>query len=151
MTKNSDIKGIEVSIKRFDLDLPLPAYQTDGAAALDLYSREEVKIEPGSIGYIPLNIALQLPEGYWVMISARSSLHKRGLMLANGIGVGDWDYRGDNDEYKAALLNFSKEAVVVERGERIVQMIILSRQQVKLIETARFNTEDRGGYGSTGR
>jgi len=144
-------QSIKVVIKRFDPELPLPEYQTAGAAAFDLYARETTEILPGEVGYVPLNIALQLPEGYWALVSARSSLHKRGLTMANGIGVGDWDYRGDGDEYRAALLNFSKEKVIVERGERIAQMIILPRPQVEFIEKSNFDTEDRGGFGSTGR
>lgn len=143
--------SIKVVIKRFDAELPLPEYQTAGAAAFDLYARETTEILPGEVGYTPLNIALQLPEGYWALVSARSSLHKRGLIMANGIGVGDWDYRGDGDEYRAALLNFSKEKVTVERGERIAQMIILPRSRVEFIEKSNFGAEDRGGFGSTGR
>lgn len=152
MTKKSaSHQEIEVVIKRFDLDLPLPKYQTDGSAGFDLYSRETIQINPGEVDYAPANIALQLPEGYWVLVSARSSLHKRGLILANGIGVGDWDYRGDGDEYKVALLNFTKEKVIIERGERIAQMIILPRPKVKFIEKSTFATKDRGGFGSTGK
>lgn len=142
---------IQVVIKRFEQELPLPQYQSGGAAAFDLYSREEVEIPSGEVGYASLNIALQLPENYWALISARSSLHKRGLMLVNGIGVGDSDYRGDGDEYRAALLNFSKSPVKVKRGERIVQMIILSRQQIEFIERTTFDTKDRGGFGTTGK
>lgn len=142
---------LQVIIKRFDTDLPLPKYQTAGAAAFDLYAREQTTIPAGKVGYVPLNIAIQLPKGYWAQVSARSSLHKRGLLLANGIGVGDWDYRGDGDEYKAALLNFSDQEVVVERGERVAQMMVLPVQQVSFIEQDHFDTDDRGGFGSTGR
>ena len=97
-----------------------------------------------------MNIALQIPEGAWVLLSARSSLHKKGLMLANGIGVGDYDYRGDGDEYKAALLNFTDKEVKVEKGERLTQMIIMQRERVELEEKDQFGTADRGGFGSTG-
>ena len=83
------MKTLTVTFKRFDTSLPIPEYKTSGAAAFDLYAREETTIAAGKIGYIPLNIALQLPEEYWALVSARSSLHKRGLLLANGIGVGD--------------------------------------------------------------
>lgn len=142
---------MKVGIKRFDTSLPLPEYKTAGAAAFDVYSREEVSIQPHSVGYAPLNLALQLPEDHWALVAARSSLHKRGLMLANGIGVGDYDYRGDGDEYKAALLNFTDKPVVIEKGERIAQIIILPRTQVEFIEKSTFDTKDRGGFGSTGR
>ncbi len=142
---------MKVKIKRFDKSLPLPEYKTPGAAAFDLCARQDTQIPPEGIGYVPLNIALQLPKDHWALLAARSSLHKLGLMLANGIGVGDYDYRGDGDEYLAAVYNFTQQPVLVERGERIVQMIIMSRERVELIEKDRFQTKDRGGYGSTGR
>jgi len=143
---------MQVKFKLFDALLPVPEYKTAGAAAFDLYAREEVTIPAHQIGYVPLNIALQLPEGYWALVSARSSLHKRGLMMANGIGVGDYDYRGNNDEYKAALYNFTDQPVTVERGERIVQMIILERELVELQLVGEFSDAvDRGGFGSTGK
>lgn len=142
---------MKVLIKRFDKSLPLPEYKSAGAAAIDLYARENTVIKPGLVGYVPLNIALQIPEGHWVLLSARSSLHKRGVIPANGIGVGDYDYRGNNDEYKAALLNFSQENVTIERGERIVQMMVLPREKVEFTEAVQFEEADRGGFGSTGR
>jgi len=144
-------QSLNVTFKRFDTSLPVPEYKTKGAAAFDLYAREETVIKASSIGYIPLNIALQLPEDHWALVSARSSLHKRGLMLANGIGVGDYDYRGPNDEYKAAVFNFTGEDVVIERAERVVQMIILKRPVVELSENDSFEDADRGGFGTTGR
>lgn len=143
---------MQVKLKLFDPSLPVPAYKTAGAAAFDLYARVDTTIPAHQVGYVPLNIALQLPEGYWALVSARSSLHKRGLMLANGIGVGDYDYRGNNDEYKAALFNFTDEPVTIERGERIVQMMILEREPVELVITEQFvDAVDRGGFGSTGK
>ena len=143
-------RPLQLGIKLFDTTLPLPEYKTSGAAALDLYAREEVTIAGKSVGYVPLNIALQLPPDHFALLSARSSLHKKGLMLANGIGVGDFDYRGDGDEYKAALYNFTDQSVVVERGERIVQLIVLSRPKVELLQKDTFTDKDRGGFGSTG-
>lgn len=128
----------------------MPAYKTTGAAAMDLYARVEVVIPAHKVGYVPLNIALQLPPDHWAQISARSSLHKKGLILANGIGVGDYDYRGDGDEYLAALLNFTDQPVIVERGERIVQLIVLEREPVEFELIKSFGTPNRGGFGSTG-
>ena len=142
---------LKVKIKLFDKSLPLPEYKTKEAAAFDLYAREEVVILARQVGYVPLNIAIQLPESHWALMSARSSLHKKGLMMANGIGVGDYDYRGDGDEYKAALLNFTDEKVIIERGERIAQMIIMPREKVEFDEREFFETKNRGGFGSTGK
>lgn len=142
---------MQVFFKRFDTTLPMPEYKTAGAAAFDLYARVETEIASHAVGYVPLNIALQLPQDHFALISARSSLHKRGVMMANGIGIGDSDYRGDNDEYRAALYNFTDAPVMIEKGERVVQMIILQREKVDLIERQKFTDQDRGGFGSTGR
>ncbi len=142
---------MKVKIKRFDQSLPLPEYKTEGAAAFDLYSRQQMEIPAQEVAYIPLNIAIQMPAGYWALLAARSSLHKKGLMLANGIGVGDYDYRGPNDEYMAAVFNFTQEKVVVEKGERVAQMIILPVERAELVELEEFGTENRGGFGSTGK
>ena len=141
---------ILVGIKRFDTTLPLPTYQTAGAAGIDLYARAETVIPARSTALVPLNVALQLPQGTWALLAARSSLHKKGLMMANGVGVGDSDYRGDGDEYRAALLNFSDKDVLVERGERIVQLIVMSYSQVGFSEKSHFTESDRGGFGTTG-
>ena len=142
---------MKVLIKRFDKTLPLPEYKTAGAAAFDLYARKEITIPAKQVVLVPLNIALQLPADHWALLSARSSLHKMGLMVANGIGVGDYDYRGDNDEYMAALLNFTDQDVIVKKGDRVVQMIIMSRERVEFEELEQFGTADRGGFGSTGK
>jgi dUTP pyrophosphatase len=141
---------LKVTVKRFDTTLPVPEYKTAGAAGMDLYAREDTVVPAHGIAYVPLNIALQLPEGTWLLMSARSSLHKKGVMMANGIGVGDYDYRGDGDEYKAALYNFTEHDALIERGERIVQMIVMERTAIEFTELPSFDTKDRGGFGSTG-
>ncbi len=142
---------MKIKLKRFDKSLPLPEYKSSGAAAMDLYARETTVIEPKKVKLIPLNIAIEIPEDHWVLMSARSSLHKKGVIMANGIGVGDTDYCGDQDEYKAALLNFTDEIVTIEKGERIVQIIILQREKVDVEEVSTLGNENRGGFGSTGQ
>jgi dUTP pyrophosphatase len=142
---------MQVKIKLFDPSLPLPEYKSSGAAALDLYSRLDLEIAAHTVAYVPLNVALQVPVDHFVLLAARSSLHKKGLLLANGIGIGDYDYRGDGDEYMAALYNFSDKPAQIAKGERLVQMIVLQRQSVKLELVEVFNDQDRGGFGSTGR
>jgi dUTP pyrophosphatase len=139
-----------MKIKLFDTTMPLPKYQTAGAAGFDLYARETVEIPAGEVRRVPLNVAIELPEGYWALMAARSSLHKKGVQLVNGIGVGDLDFRGDQDEYQAALLNFTDKTQVIERGERLVQMIILPYKQVELEQMKSLGSDDRGGFGSTG-
>lgn len=142
---------MKIKIKRFDTSLPMPEYKTKEAAAFDLYARETVIIEPHSVELVPLNIAIEIPDTHWALVSARSSLHKMGALMANGIGVGDADFCGDNDEYKAPLLNFTAKPITIEKGDRIVQMMILPREKVTIDEVEHLGNDDRGGIGSTGR
>ncbi len=117
---------------------------------MDLVSRQEIVIEPKQIGYIPLNIAIEPPENCWVLLAARSSLHKLGLLPANGIGIGDSDFKGDNDEYKLIVYNFTDTEVRVERGTRVAQILLVNYEKIEMEETDTLDNEDRGGIGSTG-
>jgi dUTP pyrophosphatase len=141
---------MKIRVKRFDTALPLPEYKTAGAAAMDCYIREELTIPPGEIRYALLNVALQPPRGHFVLLAARSSLHKRGLMLPHGIGIGDEDFSGDEDEYKAPLFNYTKEPVTVAKGDRLVQLLVLPFDRVEWDEVSVLGNESRGGFGSTG-
>ena len=139
-----------VLCKLFDTTLPFPERKTAGAAGFDLCARLTVTIAPHSVGYVPLNIALQLPQGHWALLAARSSLHKKGLLLANGIGVGDGDFCGDADEYVAPLLNFTATEVRVEKGERIAQLLIMRDSQPVLERVTTLTSANRGAFGTTG-
>jgi dUTP pyrophosphatase len=142
---------MNIKIKLIDKSLPLPSYQTDGSAAFDLYARKSITIKPKTVEKVPLNVVIQLPKDHWLLMAARSSLHKKGLMLVNGIGVGDYDFRGSDDEYRAALFNFSDEEVSLEKGERITQAIILPREKAQIEEIEEVeDARSRGGFGSTG-
>ncbi|MBI2409986.1 dUTP diphosphatase [Candidatus Kaiserbacteria bacterium] len=141
---------MKVPIRRVDKDLPLPAYKTAGAAAMDCTVRADTTIPPGTVGYVPLNVALKPPRGHFLLMAARSSLHKRGVTMANGIGIGDEDFCGNGDEYRAALLNFSNEPVEIKRGDRVVQILILPVDRVEWEEVETLGAPDRGGYGTTG-
>lgn len=140
----------KIRIKRFDKSLPLPERKTDGAAAFDLMARETIEIQPGQIGYVPLNIAVETPPGYFLLLAARSSTHKKGLMMANGIGIGDPDFCGDNDEYHAPYFNFTDKPVVVEKGERIAQGMFVQFLKADWEEIEKMDKKTRGGFGSTG-
>ena len=137
-------------MKRFNPTLPMPAYKTAGAAGIDLAARETVVIAPQAFGYVPLNVAVALPEGYWGLLTARSSLHKRGLLLGNGVAVMDPDYRGPEDEYIAILYNTTSEPVTIETKERIVQLILLPLSRFPISEDPLLHQPNRGGIGSTG-
>ena len=141
---------MNIKIKRFDKDLPLPKRQTEGAAAFDLTARESVTIAPGTVGYVPLNIAIETPLDHFLLIAARSSTHKKGIMMANGIGIVDPDYSGNEDELKAAYFNFSVAPVVVEKGERIAQGTFVKISHPEWDETDEMPNMTRGGFGTTG-
>lgn len=117
---------------------------------MDLYSRTDITIEPGEIGYIPLNATVEIPEGYWGLLAARSSTHKMGIVMANGVGVIDADFCGDGDELVLAALNYTKQKVTIERGTRIAQMMILPLPKITLTEVDILTKDTRGGFGTTG-
>ncbi len=141
---------MKVKIKRFDTDLPVPQYKTKGAACVDLYARETITIHPHEIGYIPLNIAIQVPANYWVLVTARSSTHKLGIMQVNGVGIGDQDFSGNEDEYQFAALNFTQKEVKIEKGTRIAQLMVLKNERIEFSEVETLNDTNRGGFGTTG-
>ena len=138
-------------MRRINKNLPLPSYGTAGAAALDCSAREDIAIAPRSIAYIPLNICLKPPKGHFVVMAARSSLHKRGLMLANGIAIGDEDYCGNGDEYKAAVFNFTGQPVNISKGDRVTQIIFRPYDKIEWEEVDDLGASNRGGFGTTGK
>ncbi len=144
---------MKIKIKIIDKTLPLPKYQTEGSVAFDLYARESTTIKPFSPTIIPANVVIEVPKGYFLMIASRSSTPlKKRLMVANGIGVIDQDYHGDTDEIGVQVINFSNEEVIVERGERIAQALLV--QIAKVIDfdiVDSIKKESRGGFGSTGQ
>lgn len=141
---------LQVNIKRFDKSIPLPEYKTQGAAAFDLYARESVEIPAKEFRYVPLNVAVQTPPGHFLLLVARSSTHKKGIWMANGIGIGDPDFSGDGDEYKAVYYNFTDKPVAIEKGERIAQGLIVRREAVQWQEVDQMPNQTRGGWGTTG-
>ena len=141
---------IQVKIKRFDKEIPLPEAKTERAAAFDLYARVAVEIPPKEYKYVPLNVAVETPQNCFLLLVARSSTHKKGLIMANGIGIGDPDFSGDNDEYNAVYYNFTDKPVLVEKGERIAQGIIVKREAIQWEEVESMQNKTRGGWGTTG-
>lgn len=143
---------MNINIKRIDTSLPLPEYQTKGAVAFDLYARTTEIIPARSLALIPTNFIIKTPEGYMLMLTARSSLaKKKGLMMANGVGTIDQDYCGDTDELKLNVYNFTDSEVTVEKGERLAQGIFVKIDRAEWNEVERMSTESRGGFGTTGQ
>ena len=143
---------MKLTIKRIDSSLPLPQYQTHGSVAFDLYARKTTAIQPFTPVIIPANIIVEVPHGYFLMLASRSSTPiKKHLMVANGIGVIDQDYHGDKDEIGVQVLNFSRQEVIVEKGERIAQAILVKIAKVEEFNEVESITDvSRGGFGSTG-
>ena len=146
-----DEPKVKIKIRRIDQSLPLPEYHSLGAVGFDFCCRETTTVESKSLGYISLNVAIALPDGHMILLAARSSTPKRGLMLANGVGIMDRDYAGNSDEYKAIVYNYTDQPVTVMRGERIVQGIGLRSDQVEWEEVSDLGVSDRGGFGTTGK
>ena len=142
---------MKIKIKRIDKSLPFPTYKTAGAVAFDCYVRIATTVEPQKIAHIPLNICIKPPKNHYVFLAARSSLSKRGLIFANGIGIGDEDFCGNGDEYHAAVFNFTNQPVTVERGDRIAQMIIKPYEKAEFEEVEDLESQNRGGFGTTGK
>jgi dUTP pyrophosphatase len=144
---------MNLKIKLIDPSLPIPSYQTKGSVAFDLYSRERVIIPPNTPKVVPLNVVIQFPKGYFLMLAIRSSVPlKKCLLIANGIGVIDQDYQGDEDEIGVEVVNITTSDVVVHRGERIAQGILVPiAKATKFTVVKQMNKTSRGGFGSTGK
>ena len=133
--------------------LPLPQYQTDGAAGLDLHADLDhaLTIAPGERHLVPTGIALAIPPGFEGQLRPRSGLARRhGLTLLNAPGTIDADYRG---ELQVLLINHGDATVVVERGDRIAQLVIAPVARASLVAVDDLDPTDRGagGFGHTGR
>ena len=151
MDNPTDRPSLVLSLMRIDTSLPLPQYQTQGAVGFDLYARIPTLIKPRAIERVPANVIIAVPNGYVLFIIARSSLPaKRGLMLANGVGVIDHDYCGKMDEIHVQVYNLLDKDVLIERGERIAQAIVSPVAKVEFNESNQFPSQSRGGFGSTG-
>jgi len=139
-----------VRIRRLAPDVPLPSYQTAEAAGFDLAAREDVRVPPGEVRLVATGLVIEVPHGFFLGIFARSSTPlKRGLMVANGVGVVDPDYAGPEDEIKVQVVNFTRQEVVVRRGDRIAQGIFIPCVRAQWLE-GETRASSRGGFGSTG-
>lgn len=141
---------MQVIIKRFDKSLPLPVHKTPGAVAVDLCSRLDVDIQPKETAYIPMNVAIKIPEGYFVLLAPRSSTHKLGLQGINSVGIMDRDYCGDEDEYHFAVRNFADSSVHIDKGTRLCQLVLIKCETFEFIEVDQMFDPSRGGFGTTG-
>ncbi|MBI1651310.1 dUTP diphosphatase [Hyphomicrobium sulfonivorans] len=135
--------------------LPLPAYQTSGAAGMDLLAAIDVAhpitLAPGARALVPTGLTIELPQGYEAQVRPRSGLAlKNGVTVLNSPGTVDSDYRG---EVGVILANLGQAPFDIRRGDRIAQMVIAAVLQATLVEVKTISNTARGdgGFGSTGK
>lgn len=144
--------SIEITRLPHGDDIPLPAYETEGSAGMDIRAAvtDPVTIAPGARALVPTGFKMALPIGFEAQIRPRSGLAlKKGVTLPNTPGTIDADYRG---EVGIILMNLGDETFVIERGDRIAQMVIAPVTTALWVETGSLNetTRGEGGFGSTG-
>ena len=148
--------NVSIEIKRLPHSecLPLPSYETEQAAGMDLRAAlpedNPMTLDPGKTSMVPTGLAMALPQGFEAQVRPRSGLAaKFGVTVLNSPGTIDSDYRG---EVKVILINHGPEAFVINRGDRIAQMVIAPVTQGILQETEELPDTERGegGFGSTG-
>ena len=141
---------MDIDAVRLDRELPLPAYAKPGDAGLDLRASEAVTLEPGERRLVPTGLAVALPDGQAGFVLPRSGLAmQKGVSVLNAPGLIDAGYRG---ELKVLLINLGAEAVSIERGERIAQLVVQPVARARLVEGERLpdSARGKGGFGSTG-
>lgn len=134
--------------------LPLPRYETDGAAGLDLLAANPddspIVLEHGARALVPTGLAIEVPAGHEAQVRPRSGLaFRHGVTVLNSPGTIDADYRG---EIQVLLVNLGPDPLLVTRGMRIAQLVIAPVTRVSLVEASGLDTTARaaGGFGSTG-
>ncbi len=130
-----------------------PAYQTEHAAGLDVYAAvsEPLAIAPGQVVAIPTGVRLEIPPGYEAQVRPRSGLAaKHAIGIPNSPGTIDADYRG---ELKVLLINLGTEPYVVQRGDRVAQLVFAAVARVSITVAAELEATARGdgGFGHSGR
>ena len=142
---------MRLRIRRLDSTVPLPAYGTAESAGFDLAASQDITIPPRQIALVRTGLVIEVPAGHFLAIVARSSTPlKRGLVVANGVGVIDPDYAGPSDEVRIQLLNITDAPVEIRRGDRLAQGIVLPAPRVTWDEVDALRETVRGGFGSTG-
>lgn len=143
---------VEIKPLRHSDGLPLPHYQTEHSAGVDLYAAigGEVTIEAGTWKLIPTGIAVAIPEGYEGQVRPRSGLAlKHGVGMLNAPGTIDADYRG---EVGIILFNFSEKAFTIHRGDRIAQLVVakVAKAAFRRVDALNETARGAGGFGHTG-
>jgi dUTP pyrophosphatase len=128
-----------------------PLYKTAGSSGADLKAGIEsaLTVKPSEIALVPTGVFIEIPDGYEGQIRSRSGLSLKGIVVANGIGTIDSDYRG---ELKVAIANISSEEYTIEPNERIAQIVFakVERAQFELASELSETSRSDGGFGHTG-
>ena len=145
-----DRSQMQIKIKRIDKSLPLPLYESPGAAGFDFVARQDTVIAPQQIALIPANVIIETPENYMLQVASRGSTpRKKGLMMPHGVGIVDSDFRGPEDEIQIQMYNFTQTEVLVRRGEKIAQGIFVPVEVATWDEVDEMRAKTRGAFGST--
>ena len=131
----------------------LPRYETPLSAGMDVRANldEPITLGPLERAMVPTGLFVELPQGYEAHLAPRSSTFKNyGILQTNSIGVVDWSYRGDNDQWCMPV--WATRDVTIEKGARICQFRIVENQpKLNFVAVEHLNGPDRGGFGSTGK
>lgn len=150
------MKKIDLQLKRLSnsfSDIPLPEYATEGSSGMDIRAavEDQIKVASGKVALVPTNLSAELPIGYEIQVRPRSGLAaKNGIGVLNSPGTIDSDYRG---EIKVILFNFGENDFIINRGDRIAQLVIAEVILAEVKEVTDLNTSIRGegGFGHTGK
>ena len=139
-------------VRQEDASLPLPSYQTPGSAGVDLRAavNDALILEPGQRLLVPTGLSFEIPEGWEGQVRPRSGLaFRHGVTVLNSPGTIDSDYRG---EIKVILIHHGDSPFVIERGERIAQLVFAPCSQANLVLVPHLSSTERGtgGFGHTG-
>ena len=140
---------MDLRVKKTSADAILPSYSYEDDAGFDLYSTHKVVLEPMQKAQISTGISMQIPTGYVGLYWDKSGVSHKGGIKTMG-GVIDSGYRG---EIKVGVVNLSKETYVFEKGDKVAQMLIQTKETCNIVEVDELDSSHREdkGFGSSGK
>ena len=142
---------LDLDVRQLDPALPVPSYAHPGDAGLDLHAADATVLRPGERALVPTGLAVAIPDGWAGFVHPRSGLAvDHGVTVLNAPGTIDAGYRG---EIRVPLVNLGEEAVEIQHGQRIAQLVLMrvGRARVRPVERLPDTARGTGGFGSTGR
>tara|TARA_R110000824_G_scaffold9783_5_gene43272 strand:+ start:4803 stop:5249 length:447 start_codon:yes stop_codon:yes gene_type:complete len=139
----------KLKIKKLHSLARLPELQTFGSVGYDVYSVNDVVVEPGIVTVVRTGLSMEPPPWYHIELYARSSFGKQGIILTNGVGIIDKDYRG---EVKLLLSKITPGSKFLPKGTRVGQLIVRKSHfpEIELVDILNDTERGKGGFGSTG-